>query len=101
MLSIKCMLGIDNDLIERFAELDIEEEAISGNRKLLDSALSVLSENDQLGSINTWKIFGLSFNYHFPLLDDLVIVFINTFHSKDINTFSQFCIVLVRSIPYN
>lgn len=39
-------LGIENDLIERYADVDIEEEIVSGNRKLLDSALSVLSERE-------------------------------------------------------
>jgi len=39
-------LGIENDLIERYAEVDVEEGLVSGNRKLLDSALSVLSERE-------------------------------------------------------
>jgi len=38
--------GIENDLIERYAEVDMEEEIVSGNRKLLDSALSVLSDRE-------------------------------------------------------
>jgi RNA polymerase sigma factor (sigma-70 family) len=40
-------LGIESDLIERYAEIDIEEEVLSGNRKLLDSALSVLSDRER------------------------------------------------------
>jgi RNA polymerase sigma factor (sigma-70 family) len=39
-------LRVEDDLIERYADVDIEEEIVSGNRKLLDSALSVLSERE-------------------------------------------------------
>jgi len=38
---------IDDGIIERFAEIEVEEEILSDNRKALDKALSMLSDRDK------------------------------------------------------
>ncbi|MDX5321363.1 MAG: sigma-70 family RNA polymerase sigma factor [Bacteroidota bacterium] len=41
------VLGIEDEVIETMAEIEVGPEVISGNRELLDKALSILSERDR------------------------------------------------------
>jgi RNA polymerase sigma factor (sigma-70 family) len=41
------VVGIDDDLVERYAEIAIEEEALKGNREMLEKAMSILSERER------------------------------------------------------
>ena len=41
------VVGNDDDLVERYAEFEIEEEVLTGNRKMLEKAMSILSERER------------------------------------------------------
>ncbi len=41
------VVGIEDEVIENLVEIEVEEERLSGNRQLLDKALSILSERDR------------------------------------------------------
>ena len=65
------VVGIEDNIVEQYAYIEIEEEVLQGNRKLLEQALATLSERDRHILLTCFDYYEEGRNTPSNVLDEL------------------------------